>query len=161
MRRFVFLITLVLILDNAHSQNIETDYDSSYYKIDFTNPESVVNGFINGVSTTNFDLILYVIDPLIEENQKLKGLELIRIRKALISKDERTIERLSRNPQRRHTYINGVTTFSKNREYAYVPCSLNSLVNGNITSTWSEKFTLIKRNSKRFLMSLDEEYVEK
>jgi hypothetical protein len=158
MKKILFLlIVLTIIFKNSYSQNINSHLDSRNFNVDLSNPESVLKGFIEGITTANFDLILYVTDPLIEENPKLSKSEISKIRKGLINKDPETIKILKESSKKLSININGIVGYSKDKEYAYVPCIIIKNKNGNST-TLKKMAILINRNSKWYIMSTDQDY---
>jgi hypothetical protein len=103
MKKLVAFIFAILIFNIAYSQKEEIIYDSIEYKLDFTDPLSVVNGLIFASKTKNIELASLVFDPFAQFGQMFKNKTLY------LNNDIKTINELY---QMRFSFINGkfVTT---------------------------------------------------
>ena len=157
MKRFIALTISFLIFKNLYSQNPESHYDSSHFKIDFTSPESVVNGFFYGLKSINLELLLLVTDQFIEEKDRLPGSrELIRLRDKIKKNDKGLIDDLNERSKETAWHIEGNSTISRLGDYAFVPVRVQRIKNGQIVINKSSMFTLIKRNGKWLLISIED-----
>jgi hypothetical protein len=102
-----FLIISILIVANAYSQNSE-------YKLDLTNPISVVNGLIFAAKTKNVELISIVFDPLSTPSKN----EMYSNRMVYFTKDSNIIQQAY---DFRNSFINGEVQISENGDRAYIP----------------------------------------
>jgi hypothetical protein len=98
MKKFILLFVINLILNNLYSQKVEIINDSAEYKLDFTNPISVVNGLIFASKTKNIELASLVFDPFAESGQMLRNKTLY------LTKDKKHVDELY---EIRDSYING------------------------------------------------------
>ena len=73
MKKLILLFIPILILNNLYSQKVEIKNDSAEYKLDFTNPISVVNGLIFAAKTKNIELASLVFDPFAQSGQMTKN----------------------------------------------------------------------------------------
>ena len=98
MKKFILLFIINLILNNLYSQKVEIINDSAEYKLDFTNPISVVNGLIFASKTKNIELASLVFDPFIQSG------EMFRTKTLYLTKDKKLIDELY---AMRDSFING------------------------------------------------------
>ena len=153
MKKLFAIIVSILILNNGYTQNIETHYDSRYFKIDFTKPESGANGLIQGFNNSDFDLIQLVIDQLVYKNQIAKKEELIDIRDRLLKNDYLIKQDIKKQSDEKQMYIDGPATYSNIEKYEY---SYVTIFSKDIKFGYKRKFilTLINRYGNWFLISI-------
>ena len=114
MKKCFVLVISILILTNGYSQKSEINYNLIAYKLDFTNPISVVNGLIFAAKTKNVELWSIVFDPLSTPSKN----EMYTNRMVYYTKDRNIIEDAY---DFRNSFINGEVKFSENGDWAYVP----------------------------------------
>ena len=114
MKKCFVLVISILILTNSYSQKSEINYNLIAFKLDFTNPISVVNGLIFAAKTKNVELWSIVFDPLSTPSKN----EMYTNRMVYYTKDRKIIEDAY---DFRNSFINGEVKFSENGDRAYVP----------------------------------------
>ena len=157
MKKCFVLVISILILTDGYSQKSEIKSNLNEYKLDFTSPESVVNGFFYGLKSINLELLLLVTDQFIEEKDRLPGSrELIRLRDKIKKNDKGLIDDLNERSKETAWHIEGNSTISRLGDYAFVPVRVQRIKNGQIVINKSSMFTLIKRNGKWLLISIED-----
>ena len=157
MKKLILLVIIIFNLTNGYSQKSEIKSNINEYKLDFTNPESVVNVFFYALKSINLELLLLVTDQFIEEKDRLPGSrELIRLRDKIKKNDKGLIDDLNQRSKQTAWHFEGNSTFSRLGDYAFVPVRIQRIKDGQIVINKSSMFTLIKRNGKWLLISIED-----
>lgn len=107
----LFLISLIIV-NNNYSQNVVIDKNHDSYKIDFTNPVSVVNALIFASKTKNLELASIVFNPFAQSGQ------LYRNKTLYLTKDIKVIEEFN---DFGNSYINGTFIMTGFDDTGYIP----------------------------------------
>jgi len=111
---FLFLLAASLFSQNNEKKNLTTEY-----RLDYTDPVSVVNGMIEAAKSKDLKLNFLVFDPFIE-----KG-EFFEYRMLYFTNDQKAIEELY---DIRNSYVNGLAVISQDGSSALVPMWYKSSV---------------------------------
>jgi hypothetical protein len=117
MKKLILLFIPILILNNLYSQKVEIKNDSAEYKLDFTNPISVVNALIFAAKTKNIELASLVFDPFAQSGQMTKNKTLY------LTMDKKRIDQLY---EIRDSFINGKFIITGFGDTGYVPMWLKT-----------------------------------
>lgn len=112
MKKNIATIISVLLFTTGFSQKNYVSKESVNYKLDYTNPISVVNGFIFASKNKDLKLNFLVFDPFIESG------EFYKYRMVYFTKDLKSIEELY---DMRNSFINGTPKISEDGFKATVP----------------------------------------
>ena len=122
MYKFILTALMFIFFNDASSQA---------FKLDYTNPVSVVNGLIKAAKDKDLELNFLVFDPFITEG------EFFKYRNVCFTKNQKLIEELH---DIRQSFVNGIAKISDNGNEAKVPMWYKSSIR-----EFQEEIHLVKR----------------
>lgn len=130
---------LFLIVSSLYSQDTKINNSPIKYKLDYTNPISVVNGLIEASKNKDLELNFLVFDPFI------RG-DLYEFRMLYFTNDQNGINSLL---DIRNSYVNGAAVFSQDGRTATVPMWYKS----SVRKEYQEQIELINRFGNWYILS--------
>ena len=135
----IFTLFALFISLSSFSQKVERSYVTVNYKLDYTDPVSVVNGLITACKNKDLKLAFLVFDPFIESG------EFYRYRRVYFTNDKNDIDALY---DMRNSFTNGPAKISENGLTAWVPMWYKSSHKGD----YQERIELNKRYGNWYII---------